>query len=257
MKISVITPSYNQQKFIEECILSVINQPYSNIEYLIIDGGSNDGSVGIIKKYAQSITYWVSEKDQGQTHAINKGIMKATGDIISYLCSDDLYESDIFNFVVRIFKDNPQIDMIYGNCNFIDYRGNILRHKKSIKYNYDKLMIKNIIWQPTVFLRRRVIEKIGLFDENLNFAMDYEYWLRVAREFTIVNVDKDIARYRWHENSKTISSEKRHLKEAYSLLKKNGGGGCYSWFMHNIYWPKTSKIKHFLFRIFKISSIFK
>ena len=250
MKLSIITPSFNQGQFIEQCINSVINQDYPNIEYLIIDGASSDQTVDIIKKYEANITYWVSEKDSGQTSAINKGIIKSSGEIVAYLCSDDYYAPGIAKFIMNKFISDPNLDMIYGNCTFVDEQGYIQRHKKSINFSRNKLLRRNIIWQPTVFIRKYVFDEVGLFDEELHYAMDYEFWLRISEKFNIVNIDKDLAFYRWHKNSKTITSEIKHLKEAYSIARKYNGGGLYSYFMHCIYWPRTSKIKHLIFKIY-------
>jgi glycosyltransferase involved in cell wall biosynthesis len=250
-KISIVTPSYNQGQFIEQTIKSVLDQNYPNLEYIIIDGGSTDNTIEIIKKYEKYLTYWISEKDNGQTNAINKGIIKSTGDIVAYICSDDYYEKSTFRIIADYFINNTNTEMVYGGCTFVDSKSKIMRYKKVTKYNKNKLLIKNIIWQPTVFMRRKVIDKCGLFDENMDLAMDYEYWLRLLKfKIKTIGLNTNLAYYRWHENSKTINAEKKHLKEAFEIQKKYGGGSLYSWYLHNYYWPSTSKIKREIFRLY-------
>jgi glycosyltransferase involved in cell wall biosynthesis len=256
MKLSIVTPSYNQGEFIEQTITSVLMQKINELEYIIIDGGSNDNTIEILKKYDKYLTYWISEPDSGQTNAINKGLKISTGEIVAYICSDDYYDSNVFDLVISIFKNNKDIDIIYGGCTFIDEFSKTLRIKKVDKYSNTKLLVKNIIWQPTVFMRRNVIDSCGYFDEKLNFAMDYEYWLRAAKnKCNFYSVDKNLAFYRWHKNSKTVSLEKPHLREAYEVSKNYGGGGVYSYFLHNIYWPNTSSVKRFIFRLFSMDNI--
>ena len=223
-KISIITPSYNQGHFIEKTILSVINQEYPDFEYIIIDGNSTDETINIIKKYENNIDYWISEADTGQTHAINKGLKKANGDIITYINSDDVYVKGAFHKVVKFFDENPGVGIVYGDVQIIDQHSRVLRNRKEIAF--DLLMAKLIgfgilIPQPATFWRKEVTEKIGLFDETNNFTMDQDYWYRASKYFKIKHIPEILAQFRIHEQSKTninLSQKntayyKHHLKD--------------------------------------------
>jgi glycosyltransferase involved in cell wall biosynthesis len=178
--VSIVTPSYNQGKFLEETILSVISQDYPFIEYIIIDGGSSDCSVDIIKKYQDRISYWVSEKDSGQANAINKGWKMSHGEIIAFLNSDDTYQPGIISKVVEAFEKNPDWGMLYGVGALIDAEGKIIEYQIAKPYDIERELYCNSIVQPTVFLRRCVVEKVGWLDETSLIAIDYDYWMRIA-----------------------------------------------------------------------------
>lgn len=205
--ISIITPSYNQGQFLEETILSVLNQDYPNLEYLIIDGGSTDNSVDIIKKYEKHLTYWVSEKDRGQTYAINKGFKRATGDIVNWLNSDDVLLPCAISNIVHYFTSNPMVDFAYGDYVLVDSFGRVIVPRKEIDFDFNILLYSGcFIQQPTCFFRRRVIDKIGLLDEAQDFYMDYEFYLRAAQNgFIFHNMRKPLVRFRCHPVSKTVS----------------------------------------------------
>jgi len=205
-KISVITPSYNQGLYIEETIRSVINQNYPNLEYIIIDGGSTDNSVDIIKKYMDKINYWCSEPDKGQSNAINKGLMKAKGDILAYINSDDVYSDGTFFKVAKFFQENPDVGIVYGDIQLIDQFSKILKNRYEIEF--DLLMAHLIgfgiiIPQPATFWRREVTEKIGFFDESNHFTMDQDYWYRASKYFKIKHIPEILAQFRIHQKSKT------------------------------------------------------
>lgn len=223
-KISIITPSYNQGSYIEDTILSVLNQNYPNLEYIIIDGGSNDSSVEVIKKYEEHLSYWVSEKDNGQSHAINKGFQRATGDIVAWINSDDVYVDNIFEFVSNYFINHPDVDMIYGNAEIIDKNGKTIMHRKEIPF--DKVMgcfwgFGLLIPQPAAFWRRSIFEKIGYLDENLHFGMDSDLWRRIAvNGYTIKHVDKLFAKMRYHQDAKTITNYKQNNEKNMNELSR-------------------------------------
>jgi glycosyltransferase involved in cell wall biosynthesis len=232
-KISIVTPSYNQSQFLEQTIDSVLCQNYPNIEYIIIDGGSTDGSVDIIKKYNRYLHYWVSERDRGQTHAINKGLETATGDILTYLNSDDLYLPGAFEFVAEYFNNNPEIKFIYGNIQIIDEKGNIIKRKKQPPFDYIMgcmLGFGHIIDQPAAFWQREIYETVGPLNESYHYSMDEEYWLRIANRFKLEHIEKTLAQFRWHSLSKSIENrkcsnnlflyeKKQLLQLAYSRIK--------------------------------------
>jgi len=203
-RISIITPSFNQGKYLEECILSVLNQNYPDLEYIIIDGGSTDESVDIIKKYADSITYWESEKDRGQSHALNKGLSRCSGEIISWLCSDDLYLPGALHKVAGLFAESPESCLVHGKT-ILFGQG----RKEIIKgANKDDLPLKyfSIIPfpQPSSFFRKKVIDEQGMLDESFHFGMDYDLLIRIALHYPILQTEHIFSRYRLHSESKTV-----------------------------------------------------
>ena len=228
IKISIIVPSYNQAVYLEETLNSITEQGYDNVEILVIDGASTDHTVDVIKIFEEKIAYWVSEKDKGQSEAINKGLAKATGDVITWLNSDDLYEKDTLAKVADIFS-NPSIDVICGDCYFF-YEGNpsqdyVSQHGE-ISFDrtiqYWKTNPPAIPPQPSVFLRKKVWDKIGGVDESLRYGMDYDLWLRVLEHFQIQYVPELFSRYRFHTNSKSHSDDgflKFHREWHYVFLK--------------------------------------
>jgi len=180
-KISIVTTSFNQKQFIERTILSVLNQNYPNLEYIIIDGGSTDGSISIIKKYEKYLTFWVSEKDRGQSEGLNKGFKRATGEIVGWQNSDDIYLQGSFLKIVNLFKKSLKTDVVYGNRFDIDENENIIRESiftkfSKIVYQYDGISLGT----QSTFWRRELFSKIGYLDTDLHFAMDYEFFLRMA-----------------------------------------------------------------------------
>lgn len=252
-KISIVTPSFNQAAFIEEALWSVKRQDYPNVEHIVMDGASTDGTVEILRRYSAQPgwehLHWISEPDRGQTHAINKGFACATGDILAYLCADDTYQLETFSFVSQYFAKRLDVDIVYGECCFIDERGAFLRRKRPIPFSKRKLLKMNYVWQPTVFLRSVVWRQVGPFNEELHYAMDYEYWLRSLERCRFDAVDRHLANYRWHRNSKTVSQERKQLVEAYQVARRFGGGGLISWYLHHLYWPNTSGLKRFVFSL--------
>lgn len=203
-KLSIITPSFNQGKFLEHTILSVLSQNYDNLEYMIIDGGSIDGSVEIIRKYEQYLSYWVSEPDRGQSHAINKGLKRAMGNIIGWLNSDDTYLLGCFKYVVEIFKKYPDAEIIYGNFFYINETAKIFRKRHVFRsFRYETLLFHNYLGQPAVFFRKNILDKVGYLDENLDYAMDWDFFLRMKRQCKMVHIDRFLATYRLHRASKT------------------------------------------------------
>lgn len=205
MKISIITPSYNQGQYLEETIQSVINQEYPDLEYIIIDGGSTDDSVDIIKKYEEDIDYWVSEKDNGQSDAINKGLKKATGDIVAWLNSDDLYCDNTLQNVAEIFTKNADVDLLYGRViNFCENENDVLW--EVYPFNPVDFLKRTAIHQPGVFWRRHVHNEIGYLDESIHYQMDYDLWVRIFFNYNVMPVYETFSRFRIHKSSKTSNN---------------------------------------------------
>ena len=207
-RISIVTPSYNQAEFIEETIRSVLLQGYPDIEYIIIDGGSTDGSVEIIKKYEPWLTYWVSEPDRGQSHAINKGFSRVTGDIVAWLNSDDVYLPHVFQRIAKYLETHSKVMAVFGDAWFVDEKGKRKALYKGVERPFVRRLMYWYGWevpQPTVFLRKKVLEKVGFLDESYEYALDYEWFLRVSRFFGLHHLGVTLALYRLHEKSKTGS----------------------------------------------------
>ena len=226
LKISIIIPSYNTADFIEETIQSILSQNYPNLECIVIDGGSTDGTLDILKKYESEIV-WVSEKDRGQSDAINKGLRVASGDVYACLNADDLYESDCFQKVAEFFEKSPTVKWVYGKCRIINENGlEIRRPITSYKnfwqkrYSYNRLLILNFIAQPATFWRKELTDEIGLFDVNQHLMMDYEYWLRAGTKYSPGFIDHYVAKFRLHPHSKSATKFSTMTREALSVARK-------------------------------------
>ncbi|MEI7995246.1 MAG: glycosyltransferase family 2 protein, partial [Methylococcaceae bacterium] len=176
MKVSIITPSYNQGQFIERTLQSLANQAVSGfeIEHVVFDGGSTDNTVEILKNFCPAVS-WVSKKDKGQAAAVNQGICATDGEIIGWLNSDDVYYPGAIARVVAYFKSNPEVDVVYGMADHIDLEDFAFEPYPTEPWNYERLQETCFISQPALFFRRRVVEQHGILDETLNFCMDYEY----------------------------------------------------------------------------------
>ena len=203
-KLSIVTPSYNQGKFIEETIRSVLLQGYPDLEYIIIDGGSTDDSIDIIRKYEPWLSYWVSEKDQGQSDAINKGWKRASGEIVAYLNSDDLYIAGVLREVTGLFKEYPECGVLHGQTVVVDEEG----REKSIFGGPFELTASvdgcnNSVAQPSAFIRRKALLDVGLMDINLHRAMDYDLWLRLRVKYPFHYVPRRWSKFRCHPKSKS------------------------------------------------------
>jgi glycosyltransferase involved in cell wall biosynthesis len=222
-RITIITPSYNQGHFIEETIRSVLSQGYPNLEYLIIDGGSTDNTIEVIKKYESQIAYWVSEPDRGQTHAINKGLAIATGDILAYINSDDYYLPGTFFKVAEAFQTSPEIDLLHGRCRYINEIGEKMGEQFGNIHQAEEIIDLWGVWwakqqfvQPEVFWTKRMTQKIGMFNEQLHYVMDYDYWCRILQaEGQVGRLDTEIACFRF-----TATQKSKHRNQAATELLK-------------------------------------
>ena len=205
LKVTIVTPSYNQAAFLEQTILSVLNQDYPNIEYIVIDGGSRDGSVDIIKKYQHRLAYWVSEPDRGQSHAINKGFQLATGEILNWLNSDDLLMPSAARIAVHYLTEKPEVGMVYGDRLVIDAKGNTLKLIEHPSFN-PRVMLYNIaIPQETAFFRRQHWIEVNGVNEALRYCMDYELWIKLNKVTQIYHIPFVLGAYRSHEVAKSTA----------------------------------------------------
>ena len=224
--VSIITPSYNQAAYIEQTIRSIHEQDYPHIEHIVIDGGSTDGTVDILRRYEGKLT-WVSEKDRGQTDAINKGFRRATGEIMAWLNSDDLYAPGAVRTMVDHFQQHPADAFVYGDVIALDEQGNTYGVRTHVHQGDQAELVNgvNFIVQPAAFWRRTVWETVGELDESLHYMMDYEYWMRVAGHFPLRYIPVPIAKERMYPAAKTFSGAVTRMEEMEAVAKRHGGSG--------------------------------
>jgi glycosyltransferase involved in cell wall biosynthesis len=221
--VSIVTPSYNQASYLEETIQSVLNQTYENVEYIIIDGGSTDGSQEIIRKHENKLKYWQSKKDKGFADAINQGWMRATGDILAYLNSDDLLEMDAAQKAVQAFLDSPDTDIVYGDTTVIDEKGNTMRLFHSEPFDIHTVFKTwfDPIRQPSAFIRKSVRDQFGGMDESFQFCADFEYWIRIAAGGAhFLYIPDLLSRTREHADAKSTRQQDVQARELIRIFEK-------------------------------------
>jgi glycosyltransferase involved in cell wall biosynthesis len=218
--ISIVTPSFNQGRFIGEALASVQFQNYGNYEHLVIDGMSTDSSVDILRNLTAegglANVHWSSERDNGQSEALNKGFRRARGEIIGWLNSDDRYRPGCFEYIVRVFEDNPEVDIVYGDYLIVDESGKPLQIRREIEFNAFILLYHRVLYIPTTatFFRRRIFEEGNWLDEKLQYAMDLDFFIRLsASGYVFKHVSAVLADFRLQPNSKTCSSPERQRLE--------------------------------------------
>ncbi len=222
--VSVVTPSFNQARFLEATIQSVLSQNYPRLEYIIVDGGSQDGSVEIIKHHENKLTWWVSESDKGQTDALNKGFAHATGDIFAWLNSDDTYEPDTLRKAAQLMQENPQIGLIYGGANYINEAGRMIGRFPAAQTDYGRLRQGYVhIPQQASFFRGALWRTLGPLDRSYYFAMDYDLWLRIAAKAQVKYIPQTWANFRLHSAGKTIAEDERCWPEMLRIHYRDGG----------------------------------
>jgi glycosyltransferase involved in cell wall biosynthesis len=245
LKISVITPSYNQAPYLITCLKSVSMQTYTDIEHIVIDGGSTDQSIQVLEEFKKddNRVEFLSETDSGQGDAVNKGFAKASGDIVSWINSDDYYfDKDVFQFVADFFKLNPNIDIIYGGMAYVDSHDDLQHIRIPPRYNYSLLTRISYIGNTNTFFRRKVIERYVL-DDEYHFVIDHEYMLRITKEFKAFRTKRMIACFRVHPEAKTqtLSDKSKDIERNRRDLSHNINRG----FVHKIlqFWSR------FLYRL--------
>ncbi|AGC77407.1 glycosyltransferase involved in cell wall biosynthesis [Nonlabens dokdonensis] len=222
-KISIITPVYNQVDFIEQTIVSVLNQNYSNLEYIIIDGGSTDGTLDIIKKYASEITTWISEPDKGMYDAINKGFSLSTGEIMAWINSDDLLLPDALCNMNQLLEDLPQVEWVQGMNSAIDLKGKVIDYRYGDKFSLIKFLQKDYkyIQQECTFWRRSLYERAGnRLDINLKLAGDFELWFRFSQFAKLYNCKLDIGTWRDRPGQLSRANFENYILEAENVIDR-------------------------------------
>ena len=217
-RVSIVTPSFNQASYLEQTLLSVLDQDYADIEYLVIDGGSTDGSPDIIKKYASRLAYWISEKDSGQADAINKGMARAKGEIVAWLNSDDYYLPGAVTAAVKAFDENPDVAMVYADMLAVDERGQTFNTLRYRQLTLEDLLSFQIIGQPAVFMRRSAFEKAGGLDPSFHFLLDHHLWIRIAAQGRILHIPQTWAAARYHAKAKNRAHAAAFGHEAFRIL---------------------------------------
>jgi glycosyltransferase involved in cell wall biosynthesis len=224
-KITIVMPSLNQGKYIEEAIQSILNQNYDNLEYLVCDGGSTDRTLDILKRYEDRLQWW-SEKDRGQADAINKGLKKATGEIVCYLNSDDTLEPGSLDKVAEYFMEHPEIDLVYGEGYLMNEDGSRKRRFPATEPQFDLWRLIHIwdyILQQSTFWRSRLHDRIGYFNESLHFGLDWDYWIRAGKAVKIGYMQEYLGCLREYDTAKSFAGGFRRIKELYRLSRSYTG----------------------------------
>jgi glycosyltransferase involved in cell wall biosynthesis len=226
--VSIVTPSFNQARFLGSTLESVAMQRYPRLEHIVVDGGSTDGSVEILKAFSASHPHlkWVSGPDDGQADALNRGFRMAKGEILGWLNSDDLYCVDAVPIAVHSLTQNPELDMVYGDAWLIDERGRIRRPWDFIEdFDARRLRtVKDYICQPATFIRRRVLDSVGQLDTSLHWAMDWDFWIRIAQRGQVRRIPGFLACARDYADTKTAGGGFPRLREATMLMRRHNGG---------------------------------
>lgn len=217
--VSIITPSFNQARYLEATLQSVLKQDYPAIEYIVVDGASTDGSPALIQGYADSLAWWVSESDRGQADAINKGFQQATGEILAWLNSDDLYLPGAVTAAVAALERNPEVGLVYGNALTADAEGRLLNELSFRPYGIRDLLQFQIICQPAVFLRRSALDQVGYLDSSYHFFLDHQLWIRLARHTRLLHQPQTWAVSRYHPDAKNVTMAATCGQEVWRILE--------------------------------------
>jgi glycosyltransferase involved in cell wall biosynthesis len=222
--VTVVTPSYNQGRFIRETIESVLSQDYPNIEYIIMDGGSTDETAAVVSEYASRLT-WISEKDRGQSHAINKGFRMAKGEIVSWLNSDDFILPGAVRHAVTAFENNPRAGAVYGEGYLIDESGAVTsRFPATERFNLWKLIyLSDYILQQTSYFRKSTLDDVGYLDEDLHWGMDWDIYIRIGKRYPIEYIPEYMGCLREYATAKSFAGGARRFRELAAIMRRHGG----------------------------------
>ncbi|MCW5771039.1 MAG: glycosyltransferase, partial [Rhodospirillaceae bacterium] len=249
--VSIVTPSFNHARFLRRTIDSVLAQTYPHIDYVVMDGGSTDGSRDILESYGDSLR-WRSERDKGQTDAINKGFAQCRGQIRAYLNSDDMLLPDAVARAVDHFERHPACDMVYGKAHYIDAEDRRTGDYNTAPYSFARLMEDCCVCQPAAFWTAAIAEAVGPFDDTLDFAMDYDYWLRIARAGGhIAHMDAFLANSRLHADAKTLTRRSDIYREIFAVCRRHGGyvsRTYYEGLWHHRLWERRNPVYRLLRR---------
>lgn len=224
-RIAVVTPSYNTGRHIGAAVRSVLDQDYRNFDYMVMDGGSTDQTVDVLRGFGDRLR-WVSQKDNGQADAIDKGFAQTGGEILSWLNSDDTYAPGAFRAVAEFFAANPDVDVVYGDADYTDAQGRFIAPCVHVEpFNRRRLLLySDFIVQPATFFRRSAYEAVGGVDPNIHWAMDYDLWLKMAGQFSFAYLPRRLADFRWLANNKTATGSWGRLDEIGRILRRQGYG---------------------------------
>jgi len=227
--VSIVTPSFNSAPFLRECIESVLAQDYPNIEYIVMDGGSTDGTPAILERFRDRVARIHSAPDFGQGQAINRGLSGSGGDIVAFLNADDAYLPHAVAQAVRAFAAHPAAAVVYGNAYHVDENGSTIAAYPTQDFDRDALTRSCYICQPAAFVRRDAFERAGAMNPALHYVLDYDLWLRLAAFGTFVRVESFLANSRVHAGSKSVSNRKAFYREVFALLRARFGYVPYDW----------------------------
>jgi glycosyltransferase involved in cell wall biosynthesis len=216
--VSIITPSFNQARYLEQTIQSVLGQGYVHMEYLLVDGASTDGSLEIIRKYADKFEWWVSEPDTGQAEAINKGLRRAKGEIVAWLNSDDIYLPGAIEKAVAVFEAQPDLGLVFGDVLAIDADGQTSNHLRYGDWSLPDLMAFRVIGQPSVFMRRSVLEQAGYLDLSYHYLLDHHLWLRMTQMAGMRYLPETLSAARFHAESKNVAMADKFGEDVFRIL---------------------------------------
>jgi glycosyltransferase involved in cell wall biosynthesis len=223
--VSIVTPSFNQGKYLAETMRSVLEQDYPHLEYIVMDGASTDNTLGVIRSFADRLAFWQSEPDKGQTDAINKGFARATGQIFAWINSDDVYNPGAVSQAVEYLHNHPEVGMVYSDLNFIDERSQVIGKFAAAQTDLARLQRGYVhIPQPAVFFRAELWRQVGPLDPSFFFAMDYDLWVRLARVSRLQYLPGPVwANFRLHAGAKTIDADARCWPEMLRVHYRDGG----------------------------------
>jgi glycosyltransferase involved in cell wall biosynthesis len=222
VSLSIVTPTLNAEAYVARCLASIHSQLGPGMEHVVVDGGSTDRTAEIAEQYPRAVVIRVPGINQSA--AINLGLRRATGEIVAWLNADDEYVSGALHLVARRFEASPAMDVLFGDCEVVGPEGQRFWYERPGAYDFRRLLRRgNYVAQPAVFMRKRVLDDVGYLDETLNYAMDYELWLRL-RDYRVEYLPRPLARFRWHNTSKTAQRQMQAWTEVLLIARRYGGG---------------------------------